>query len=55
METMATAAQQQMADTLSGQYLNPFLQPLIQQTAGDIYSNVAGDNSQVLEELQVHL
>jgi len=45
METMATAAQQQLADTLSGQYLNPFLQPLIQQTAGDIYSNVAGQFS----------
>ena len=45
METMATAAQQQLADTLSGKYLNPFLQPLIQQTAGDIYSNVAGQFS----------
>ena len=45
METMATAAQQQLADTLSGQYLNPFLQPIIQQTAGDIYSNVAGQFS----------
>ena len=45
METMATAAQQQLADTLSGQYLNPFLQPLMQKTAGDIYSNVAGQFS----------
>lgn len=45
METMANAAQQQLADTLSGQYLNPFLQPLIQKTAGDIYSNVAGQFS----------
>ena len=44
-EVMANAAQQQLADTLSGQYLNPFLQPLIQQTAGDIYSNVAGQFS----------
>ena len=45
METMANAAQQQLADTLSGQYLNPFLQPLMQKTAGDIYSNVAGQFS----------
>ena len=44
-EVMATAAQQQLADTLSGQYLNPFLQPLMQKTAGDIYSNVAGQFS----------
>ena len=40
-EVMANAAQQQLADTLSGKYLNPFLSPLIQKTAGDIYSNVA--------------
>tara|TARA_R110000824_G_scaffold344510_1_gene531114 strand:+ start:320 stop:1027 length:708 start_codon:yes stop_codon:yes gene_type:complete len=40
-EVMANAAQQQLADTLSGQYLNPFLSPLIQNTANDIYSNVA--------------
>jgi hypothetical protein len=45
METMATAAQKQLADTLSGQYLNPFLQPLMQKTAGDIYSNVASQFS----------
>tara|TARA_Y100000588_G_scaffold328524_1_gene364105 strand:- start:101 stop:646 length:546 start_codon:yes stop_codon:yes gene_type:complete len=38
---MANAAQQQLADTLSGKYLNPFLSPLMQKTAGDIYSNVA--------------
>ena len=44
-EAMANAAQQQLADTLSGQYLNPFLQPLMQKTAGDIYSNVAGQFS----------
>ena len=30
-----------MAATLGGQYLNPFLSPLLQQTAGDIYTNVA--------------
>ena len=40
-EVMANAAQQQLADTLSGQYLNPFLSPLMQNTANDIYSNVA--------------
>ena len=40
-EVMANAAQQQLADTLSGKYLNPFLSPLIQKTAGDVYSGVA--------------
>ena len=40
-EVMANAANQQLADTLSGKYLNPFLSPLMQKTAGDIYSNVA--------------
>jgi hypothetical protein len=30
-----------MAATLGGQYLNPFLSPLIQNTAGNIYTNVA--------------
>jgi len=40
-EALGTAAQQQMADTLSGNYLNPFLSPLLQQQAGDIYTNVA--------------
>jgi hypothetical protein len=40
-EALGTAAQQQMAATLGGQYLNPFLSPLIQNTAGNIYTNVA--------------
>jgi hypothetical protein len=40
-ELLGTAAQQQMAATLGGQYLNPFLSPLIQNTAGNIYTNVA--------------
>jgi hypothetical protein len=40
-EVLGTAAQQQMAATLGGQYLNPFLSPLIQNTAGNIYTNVA--------------
>jgi len=40
-EVLGTAAQQQMAATLGGNYLNPFLSPLIQRTAGDVYTNVA--------------
>jgi len=40
-EALGTAAQQQMANTLSGNYLNPFLSPLLQQQAGNIYTNVA--------------
>mgnify|MGYP003303637263 CR=1 FL=1 len=40
-ETMANAAQQQLAATLGGQYLNPFLSPLIQRTAADISTQVA--------------
>src|SRR5210317_673546 len=38
-EALGTAAKQQMAATLGGNYLNPFLSPLIQRTAGDIYTN----------------
>tara|TARA_S200002703_G_scaffold138225_1_gene128365 strand:+ start:765 stop:1472 length:708 start_codon:yes stop_codon:yes gene_type:complete len=40
-EQLGTAAQQQLSATLGGQYLNPFLSPLIQKSAGDIYTNVA--------------
>ena len=40
-EALAGPAQQQIAATLGGQDLNPFLSPLIQKTAGDIYTNVA--------------
>lgn len=39
-EALGTAAQQQMAATLGGQYLNPFLSPLIQKTAADISTGV---------------
>ena len=39
-ETMANAAQQQLAATLGGQFLNPFLSPLIQRTAADISTGV---------------
>ena len=39
-EALGTASQQQLADTLSGQYLNPFLPPLIQKSAADIATGV---------------
>ena len=39
-EAMAGAANQQLTDTLSGNYLNPFLSPLLQKTASDIATNV---------------
>jgi hypothetical protein len=39
-EALGTASQQQLADTLSGQYLNPFLSPLLQKTAADISTGV---------------
>ena len=39
-EAMANAANQQLAATLGGQYLNPFLQPLIQKTGADIATSV---------------
>ena len=40
-EALGTAAQQQMAATLGGQYLNPFLAPLIQKTAADVATGVS--------------
>jgi len=39
-EALGTAAQQQLAATLGGNYLNPFLSPLIQKTAADITTGV---------------
>ena len=39
-EQLGTAAQQQLAATLGGQYLNPFLAPLIQKTAADVATQV---------------
>ena len=39
-EALGTAAQQQLAATLGGQYLNPFLAPLIQKTGADIATSV---------------
>ena len=44
-EAMANASQQQLAATLGGQYLNPFLSPLIQKTGADIYGSVASQFS----------
>ena len=39
-EAMANAANPQLAATLGGQYLNPFLSPLIQKTGADIATSV---------------
>ena len=39
-EQLGTAAQSQLAATLGGQYLNPFLSPLLQKTAADITTGV---------------
>jgi hypothetical protein len=44
-ETDAAAARSQLQSTLAGGYMNPYLNPLIQQAAGDVYSNVAGQFS----------
>ena len=44
-EVMANAANQQILNTIQGQYNNPFLSPMISQAATDIYSNVAGQFS----------
>ena len=37
---MGTAANQQLADTLSGKYLNPFLSPMLQGSANEIATAV---------------
>ena len=44
-EAIAGAANQQILGTIQGQYTNPFLSPLIAQSAQDVYSNVAGQFS----------
>jgi len=44
-ETMAGAANQQILDTIQGQYTNPFLSPMIAQAGKDVYSSVAGQFS----------
>jgi len=44
-EVMAKASQQQLADTLSGKYLNPFLSPMLQGSANQIATAVASEFS----------
>jgi hypothetical protein len=44
-ETIAGAANQQILNTIQGQYSNPFLSPMIAQAGQDIYSSVAGQFS----------
>ncbi len=44
-EVMAGAANQQLADTLSGNYLNPFLSPLLQGSANQIATAVNSEFS----------
>jgi|TARA_R100001460_G_scaffold6483_1_gene17032 hypothetical protein len=44
-ELMANASQQQLADTLSGQYLNPFLSPMLQGSANSIATAVNSEFS----------
>jgi hypothetical protein len=40
-ESLGTAAAQQLAGTLSGQYTNPFLSPIIQRAGQEAYGTVA--------------
>ena len=44
-EVMANAANQQLADTLSGNYLNPFLSPLLQGSANQIATAINSEFS----------
>ena len=44
-EALARQGYSQIANTLSGQYQNPFLSPIIQQAAQDVYTNVASQFS----------
>ena len=44
-EVMAGAANQQLADTLSGKYLNPFLSPMLQGSANQIATAVNSEFS----------
>lgn len=44
-ETMGRAANTQLADTVAGKYSNPFLSPIIQAAANDVYSGVASQFS----------
>lgn len=40
-ESLGTAGAQQLASTLAGNYLNPFLSPIIQQAGQEAYGTVA--------------
>lgn len=44
-EEIARSAQQQIANTIAGQYTNPFLAPMISQVADEAYTNVASQFS----------
>tara|TARA_R100000908_G_scaffold58983_1_gene35260 strand:+ start:705 stop:1394 length:690 start_codon:yes stop_codon:yes gene_type:complete len=44
-ELMAGASQQQLADTLSGKYLNPFLSPMLQGSANQIATAINSEFS----------
>ena len=44
-EALARQGYSQIANTLSGQYQNPFLSPIIQQAAQDVYTGVASQFS----------
>lgn len=44
-ESMGRAANTQLADTVAGKYSNPFLSPIIQSAANDVYSGVASQFS----------
>ena len=44
-EVMAGAANQQLADTLSGKYLNPFLSPMLQGSANQIATAINSEFS----------
>jgi hypothetical protein len=44
-EVMANAANTQLANTLSGKYLNPFLSPMLQGAANDIATSVNSEFS----------
>mgnify|MGYP000129593682 FL=1 len=44
-ENLGVASQQQLQDTLAGNYLNPFLQPLLQSSANDIATSINSEFS----------
>ena len=52
-ENIANLANQQIVDTISGQYSNPFLSPIIADAASSVYTNVAQQFSGAGELLQV--